>query len=130
MTYKPPCSGYADICDCPKPDIIELEKFKMGIRERLDRVSPALECDIAVECVADRIEFLVRWHVWNKKLDTYTYSRPKTWWDAFKEEYFPPWALKRWPVIFVTTTIEARVLYPDLRLYDNEPYIVRFDKAE
>jgi hypothetical protein len=38
---------------------------------------------------------------------SYLYARtvekwPATWWDAFKDRWFPAWAQKRWPVEWVT----------------------------
>ena len=29
--------------------------------------------------------------------DSRSFSHPTTWWDAFKERWFPTWALARWP---------------------------------
>jgi hypothetical protein len=39
---------------------------------------------------------------------------PSTWWDAFKEKWFPAWALARWPAKF--RAYQARAFYPNLPL--------------
>ena len=48
-------------------------------------------------------------------LDTVVY--PETWWDAFKDRWFPVWALNRWPATFRTYT--AKALFP--KLYEKIP---------
>lgn len=37
-------------------------------------------------------------------------SYPKAWWDAFKQRWFPAWALKRWPA-------EMKRIYVDKQQY-------------
>ena len=47
---------------------------------------------------------------------------PKTWWDAFKERWFPLWAVKRWPVDFNRIDIEEKTykaVCPHLESPDN-----------
>lgn len=39
-------------------------------------------------------------------------SHPSTWWDAFKERWFPEWAKKRWPVQY--KTYEVAAFFPEL----------------
>lgn len=46
-------------------------------------------------------------------------SYPATWWQAFKQRFFPRWARKRWPVQLTTVTrdpvtVEAEALFPEL----------------
>lgn len=36
---------------------------------------------------------------------------PKDWWQAFKERWFPSWALKRWPVEYEEIDIDEIVAY-------------------
>lgn len=48
------------------------------------------------------------------------FSKPKTWWDAFKEEFFPAWLLKRYPARYETIEKQVNVrqtaYYPKLPL--------------
>lgn len=46
-------------------------------------------------------------------------SYPATWWQAFKQRFFPRWALRRWPIQFTTVkrpdvVVEAEALFPEL----------------
>jgi len=34
---------------------------------------------------------------------------PKDWWQAFKDRWFPAWALKRWPVQWETIDIDQQI---------------------
>lgn len=34
---------------------------------------------------------------------------PKTWWDAFKERWFPGWAKSRWPVEYERIDVDERL---------------------
>jgi hypothetical protein len=42
------------------------------------------------------------------------HSYPRTWWDAFKERWFPKWAKRRWPVDYRRVKISGEIIYPDL----------------
>ena len=44
---------------------------------------------------------------------------PANWWEHFKQRWFPKWALKRWPVLFVTydaVTYLPQVPIPDPKM--------------
>lgn len=47
-----------------------------------------------------------------RKLDA---SYPKTWWGAFKLEYFPQSWLRRWPATMVDKKIRLLAAYPECR---------------
>lgn len=56
-------------------------------------------------------------------------SYPATWWQAFKQRFFPRWALKRWPVQLTTVTrpdvvVEAEALFPELVPFKNQKNVV------
>jgi len=40
------------------------------------------------------------------------YRYPLTWWDHFKEEWFPVWALSKWPAVYRTETSVIKDIYP------------------
>jgi hypothetical protein len=44
-----------------------------------------------------------------------TVEYPADWREAFKERWFPKWALKRWPVMYKVHHIEAQRLFPELK---------------
>jgi hypothetical protein len=39
---------------------------------------------------------------------------PATWWDAFKERWFPRWLRKRYPVRFKSIHVEKYGVYPEI----------------
>ncbi len=39
---------------------------------------------------------------------------PETWWQHFKQRWFPSWLLRRYPVRLTTVTVRAEALFPDL----------------
>jgi hypothetical protein len=51
-----------------------------------------------------------------------SFESPSTWWQAFKKQYYPNWALQLFPVQYTTTYKEAvvhvRVVYPDVVMPD------------
>lgn len=48
-------------------------------------------------------------------LEGTTIKYPLTWWDAFKDRWFGPFLVKRWPVNYRKHDISFRVFYPDFR---------------
>lgn len=43
-------------------------------------------------------------------------SFPSTWADAFRERWFPEWALKRWPVVWHRIRINKMTVFPEIKL--------------
>lgn len=74
--------------------------------EELDHLTQHLvitmENHIASETLVDRE---VRW--------------PKTWWDHFKLRFFSVRMLKRWPVEWASSRLEAKALYPSITTTEN-----------
>ena len=51
---------------------------------------------------------------------------PETWWDAFKERWFPTWALKRWPIKYKTLFIKEKVfkaICPHLGVHPSKEHL-------
>lgn len=101
----------------PQPEVITLDKLQFVIAER---ISPfALESEVTVERItsdiAQIIETRARLIVAGEKLPVRTISYPATWWDAFKDRWFPVALLARWPAQFRTHTIQFAALYPTFR---------------
>lgn len=66
--------------------------------------------------LAGAFAFSLRAYVLGERLPQKTIEHPADWWQALKARWFPPWALKRWPVRMTVHHIDAQVLYPNLRL--------------
>ena len=53
---------------------------------------------------------------------------PSSWWDAFKEQYFPGWLRARFPVEYDAKTMRLRVsaVYPHYKPIDDlGPHVIR-----
>ncbi len=69
----------------------------------------AARCDELRKLMVLRLEAILAGKT--EVLDEHTVSWPNTWWDAFKLAWFPPWALRRWPVKLHTVKL------PHVRLH-------------
>ena len=49
-----------------------------------------------------------------------TVTYPKTWWDAFKERFFPCWAVRRWPCEYAEVVVRLKryAAFPELHYPD------------
>lgn len=62
-------------------------------------------------------------YIWKEELETIIkeerFYTPANCWQHFKKDYFPKWALKKWPVInkteIVTLRCEAKAYYPTIQ---------------
>src|SRR3989304_4837771 len=50
----------------------------------------------------------------HQKVDVIESRYPASWWDAFKERWYPTWAKKRWPVEYTVRQWQISALYPTL----------------
>lgn len=59
--------------------------------------------------VLGHVAIKLKSHVLGQERDckSVSVSYPSTWWDAFKERWFPLWAKRRWPVKRTTETLKA-----------------------
>jgi hypothetical protein len=53
---------------------------------------------------------------------------PATWWDAFKDKFFPAWALDRWPVKYEEVRASFEAHYPDFVPSLDDQQVVRVAK--
>ncbi len=79
------------------PDLSDLERLtleKLKVRASA-YMSPAIVGDMQVELLsdvlADQLAMSLRTFMWGNEISCETKERsiPATWWDAFKEAYFP-----------------------------------------
>ncbi len=49
-----------------------------------------------------------------------TIKWPDTWWDAFKDRWFPDWLKDRYPVTWRMYDFDARFLYPSINHPDDK----------
>ena len=69
-------------------------------------------CRIDVK-FGDLIAQMTDW-VWGEDLETHSILYPATWWQGFKETYFPRWLKRRFHVLYTIEHFDVSVIYPDL----------------
>lgn len=58
-----------------------------------------------------------------KKFEAKTVRFPADWWEAFKNRWFTPRMLKRWPVKFSEVTLEANAYHPSVAIPDHATFV-------
>lgn len=56
----------------------------------------------------------IRGHFWAENPRSISFSFPADWIEAFKNRWFPKWALKKWPVKMTIKTLKGQLFYPCL----------------
>lgn len=104
---------------------ILLEKLRMTASEMVPGHTLATtKLDVIEDNVIDALVFRLEAEVMTEKLEdrtqTTTFEVPKSWWQHFKQEWFPGWLLKRFPVkfesYFKTVIFKHYATYPQLPL--------------
>lgn len=96
--------------------LVELQKIQIGLEEIIAKevlLNPEIEIE---DYLSTMIKIRVQGFLWGEAGRSTTIKYPSDWWQAFKLEYFPVWALKRWPVKYTEHTINTRTLYPNFRV--------------
>lgn len=63
----------------------------------------------------------MRRFIYREDVFTKTVSYPATWWQHFKESYFPDWLLRWFPVRYAHRDLRAHCTYPELMLKASLP---------
>jgi len=110
-----------------------LHKFKYALQRHLDEAlvhelanMPELELQMYASVIADQIVIAVRGFMLGDELERVSASWPANWWEAVKSRFLPEWAKKRWPIRYERIMLEAKALYPKMKLPDKGP-VLRFD---
>lgn len=94
-----------------------LEKIRFGISQAM--IDPNLLIDANVDLHFDRMKRQIvanfEGYLYGEKLKGKIIKHPRDWWQAFKERWFPVWALDRWPVEYTVHTVTFDVVYPDFK---------------
>ena len=64
--------------------------------------------------ITKELAIRIRGFVYGEEFETAGIRYPRDWWQHFKEQCFPKWAKRRWPVKYRVDRFEARALYPQL----------------
>lgn len=45
---------------------------------------------------------------------------PADWWQHLKQRFFAPWMIRRWPVVMTRVVVDARQIFPELKIPGNQ----------
>lgn len=88
-------------------DLFALRAADLGLKPE----DPPL-IDIFLDQMTRTYVLQLHQYITGAQLDTQRVEHPATWWDAFKERWFPEWARRRWPSNSIVHVFDVRVLYP------------------
>lgn len=71
--------------------------------------------------ILEGLVLTVERRVWARQIDEQEIKYPATWWDAFKERWYPAWALLRWPAQHRCHSWKAYHTYPGLLIKGQSP---------
>jgi hypothetical protein len=93
---------------------VVLEAMKVAVAKRFSRsrVECYAELEFDTDCMVARLEQ----YVLSERLADECVVWPATWWDAFKERWFPWWWLRRWPAKHAHADFTVYRGYPDISL--------------
>lgn len=100
---------------------IEVEKIRIMVQRKLSKYELAglhfMEVGKFVDQLTDSV--VLNFHAFclgesQKPIKLKPY--PKSWWQMFKRDVMPKWFIRLWPVEFEEYLVDAKVLYPDLKI--------------
>jgi hypothetical protein len=98
---------------------IKLEKIKFGIHKALSNKFlddlPDQDIDYFVEQLGEEIVINCRSFVLGEHVDTIHVKYPQDWWQAFKDRWFPQWALNRLPIVYYQKSYDVKAIYKDFK---------------
>jgi len=102
-----------------------LDRMRFHANKRLLNVETDVYLDRECEEVVICLEAQIYAEKVCEQVHTLSLERPINWWQAFKEEYFPDWLLKRYPVrkmsVYKKIYCSRLAMYPRLPLAVPEP---------
>ena len=112
---------------------VQLRKLKVGLEQHIAPILLSSTVEVTSDDPITRmIVVRILGKIWSEDLQNVTVSYPNSWWDAFKRECFPKWALQRWPARYTDVTVDVRAVYPKLRMetpYDTT-YVIQTQTTE
>jgi len=104
-------------------DELILEKVRIGLSEYISKEQILnFNIEIIGDNLTDSIIFKIRGFLMGEKLReekrNWRVSYPSSWWQMLKEQYFPKWLLKKYPVKYTIkkrkVTFKVYEVYPKL----------------
>lgn len=96
-------------------DTVDLRRLELVASQQVDEF---VLHDLRVERFWDELgrhmRYTLRGYIWSEPPKSIRVRYPSTWWDAFKERWFPKWAVEAYPVDYTIETMEGQIFYPKL----------------
>ncbi len=99
---------------------IVLEKLQIAVQNRFSKEVLEVNCAIGAEgdwckAVVDQMVCQLHGFLYAEHAGEIFHEQPKSWWQMFKEQYFPYWLQDRWAVKYDKLHWDFKCLYPDFR---------------
>jgi hypothetical protein len=90
-----------------------LERLRFTVTDSIDLgMVEAYTADDIEHFFVDRLVYRLRSDIWTEEFEGEIVKYPSTWVQAFKEEWFPNWLLKKYPVKYTSRKSSFKILYP------------------
>jgi hypothetical protein len=63
--------------------------------------------------IKEHLEYRINAYIFSEQMGCYTVRVPLNWWEYLKKDHAPSWFLKRWPIQWHETELEAFALFPE-----------------
>lgn len=102
-----------------------LEQVPLAMCSTLTKFGMATDdIEVQAEWLGESLAVRIKDYILAQTLEEHKARYPSDWWQAFRERWFPRWALRRWPVRHTTVELKAQALYPSLVL-PKEPHVFK-----
>lgn len=102
-----------------------LNKIKFGISHYAYNCHPQnLKYETLVDYTHDRMIHLITWNLLGKEIEMKRY--PSTWWDAFKDRWFPKFLKTRFPVSWDEFKIYNICPHIDIPWHENQELHIKW----
>lgn len=89
-----------------------LEKQTFSSKMAVDRNLLELK-RLPEDYITGRLEYQINAYIFSEKMGAHTVRVPENWWEHLKKDHAPAWFLKRWPIKWHETELEAFALFPE-----------------
>lgn len=110
---------------------IQLEKIKLAFLQKVSRelLDASVETGFSGDDFVKNLTTIkIQGYLWGESGIPRLIEYPLTWWDAFKDRWFPDWLLCKYPARFQQHEISMKTIYPNFRIsMKNEPHVLKFE---
>ena len=115
----------------PNIQSVTLERIKLVVLQYITEelaeqfaIPPKADISTMSGWMGNEIVIRIVQEVYGFRAEARVVRYPADWWQAFKNHWFPTWALERWPIVYHTERLEAWEVYPKLSAPEHESKIV------